>query len=54
MDKLQPSIPPAAVCAAAKLSLPEFVEHFGDSLLDAVREQNPPIYDGFANAAPEA
>ena len=54
MDTQQLSISPAAVCAPAKLSLPEFVEHFGDSLLDAVREQNPPIYDECANAARDA
>ena len=45
---------PGAPCAPAKLSLPEFVEHFGDSLLDAVRRQNPPTYDGRANAARDA
>ena len=42
---------PAAPGAPAKLALPQFVEAFGDSLLDAVREQNPPIYDERANAA---
>ncbi len=45
------SLPPALPATPAKLSLPEFVKHFGDSLLDAVRTQNPPIYDGCANAA---
>ena len=28
-----------------KLTLPEFIEEFGEGLLEQVREQNPPVYD---------
>ncbi|MCK0508573.1 hypothetical protein [Aromatoleum anaerobium] len=32
--------------APATLALSHFVDGFGDSLLEAVRRQNPPVYDG--------
>lgn len=31
------------------ISLSQFVEDFGDGLLDAVARQNPPVYDGQAD-----
>lgn len=33
-----------------ELSLPDFVAQFGDGLLEAVRTQNPPVYNGVPNA----
>lgn len=41
----------SALPAPVSFSLGEFVTTFGASLLDAVRTQNPPIYDGTPNAA---
>ncbi len=38
----------------AQLSLAEFVDDFGASLLDAVRRQNPPVYDGVADPRRDA
>jgi len=38
----------------AQLSLAEFVDDFGASLLDAVRRQNPPVYDGAADPRRDA
>ncbi len=45
--------PPAAQALPhpAEFSLGDFVATFGDSLLDAVRSQNPPVYDGNPSAA---
>lgn len=39
---------------SAVISLADFIEQFGDGLLDAVRKQNPPVYDGTANPARDA
>jgi hypothetical protein len=36
------------------IPLTDFIEEFGASLLDAVREQNPPVYRGEANPARDA
>lgn len=36
------------------IPLTQFIADFGDGLLDAVREQNPPIYDGDADAGRDA
>ena len=33
------------------IPLADFIEQFGDGLLDAVRKQNPPVYDGTAHPA---
>jgi SNF2 family DNA or RNA helicase len=38
----------------AELSLAAFVDDFGASLLDAVRRQNPPVYDGAADPQRDA
>ena len=42
----QPRLP-----APVEFALGDFVSTFGESLLGAVREQNPPIYNGEANPA---
>lgn len=39
---------------SAVITLADFIEQYGDGLLDAVRKQNPPVYDGTANAARDA
>ena len=39
---------------SAVISLADFIEQFGDGLLDAVRKQNPPVYDGTAHPARDA
>ena len=36
------------------ISLTQFVTDFGDGLLDAVRRQNPPVYDGNPDPRREA
>ncbi len=36
------------------ISLTDFIEQFGDGLLEAVRKQNPPVYDGTPSAARDA
>ena len=36
------------------IALAQFISDFGDGLLDAVREQNPPLFDGDVNLAREA
>lgn len=36
------------------LSLSDFIAHFGDGLLDAVRTQNPPVYDGTVDTSRDA
>lgn len=41
-----PAVVPPALPAPVEFSLGDFVSTFGDSLLNAVREQNPPIYNG--------
>lgn len=37
-----------------KLTLPEFIEEFGEGLLGQVREQNPPVYDPDCDGASSA
>lgn len=39
-------VPAVTRSAPATLALSRFVDEFGDSLLEAVRRQNPPVYDG--------
>ncbi|NMG42294.1 helicase [Aromatoleum toluvorans] len=47
MHLAQAQLAPAATPPEpANLALSDFVDEFGDSLLAAVRRQNPPIYDG--------
>ena len=41
-----PAVVPPALPAPVEFSLGDFVSTFGESLLDAVREQNPPVYNG--------
>ncbi len=36
---------------ASTIALSDFIRDFGDGLLDAVQQQNPPLYDGQANLA---
>lgn len=47
---------PAAAEAETQevIALAQFITDFGDGLLDAVREQNPPLFNGDANVAREA
>ena len=35
--------------SAQLISLPQFVDDFGDGLLEAVARQNPPLYSGNAD-----
>lgn len=46
MTILKPAAVSTTLPAPVEISLGDFVSTFGESLLDAVREQNPPIYDG--------
>ena len=39
---------------AQVIALSQFIADFGDGLLDAVREQNPPLFDGNVDSAREA
>jgi hypothetical protein len=54
MDTLNETLPATVTTGTAAttpvIPLPEFIKNFGDGLLDAVRRQNPPVYDGTRNA----
>ena len=47
------SAAPLRLPVPTELALGDFVSTFGESLLGAVREQNPPIYNGEAHPARE-
>ena len=49
-----PEMPAEAANSAKVLSLAQFIADFGEGLLEAVREQNPPIHDGKADPVREA
>jgi len=51
---IDPAIEAAEEQHEAVFSLQQFIAEFGDGLLDAVREQNPPVYDGELNPLREA
>ena len=53
MQSPQQDATPVAVPPPGKLALAEFIGQFGDSLLDAVRAQCAPYYDGTPNALRE-
>ena len=55
MTIIDATLPAAhALPIPAEFSLGDFVATFGESLLDAVRTQNPPVYDGKPSAARNA
>ncbi len=51
---IDPTIEAAEEQHEAVFSLQQFIAEFGDGLLDAVREQNPPVYDGELNPRRDA
>ena len=52
MQTVQPAAD-TAVPVPLELGLAQFIDDFGDSLLDAVREQCAPVYDGMADTTRE-
>ena len=56
MDSVEASVTnvTTANTDASVISLSDFIANFGDGLLEAVRTQNPPVYDGTANLSRES